>query len=311
MRGSTKPIRTADSRLRIGIVVDAGPQIGYGHAVRCLRLASRLESVDFYPLSEACAQFLRTTGSQFAIRSLQSPFPPVVVTDLRETHGITAEIQRQGALHISIHDLGLGQCCSHIAIDGSVVRLFPFQKVRTQTLFLGPSYMITRPPIPRRITEEFVFLTLGGGLSAEFAPKVREILNPLGLKVVTTHGFGRGGATPDEEITRAIATCRFAISTAGTSLYDLLASGVPTIAVSVDRLQQRTADAFHEMGAVLSAGLISRLSPQTIKGQIAEIVGNGALVERMVAAGRTLVDGKGLSRVVEILTNASKEMQYV
>jgi len=31
----------------------------------------------------------------------------------------------------------------------------------------------------------------------------------------------------------------------------------------------------------------------------------------MVSASKTLVDGKGLSRVAEILTNASKEIQYV
>src|SRR5438034_1363997 len=45
---------------RIGIVVDAGPSLGYGHAVRCLRLANALAddaAVIVYPLSEICRDF--------------------------------------------------------------------------------------------------------------------------------------------------------------------------------------------------------------------------------------------------------------
>ena len=305
MLGSIKP------GTRIGIVVDAGPRLGYGHAVRCLRLAERLSvfaSVAFYPLSEACSQFLKSVRPETDIRTPNSEFfPPVVITDLRETHGITAAIHRSGACHISIHDLGLGQCHSNIAIDGSVVQLFPFHKDKTQALFVGPSYMMTRPAVPRKPPQDFVFLTLGGGFSAELAPQIQEMLDPLGLKIVTTHGFGPGTATSDEEISKAMSCCRFAISTAGTSLYDLLGSGVPTIALSVDRLQLRTAEAFHELGAVLSAGLINRLSSKTLADHIQELVGNASVAQRMVAAGKKLVDGKGLSRVTEIIRAANKE----
>ena len=79
----------------------------------------------------------------------------------------------------------------------------------------------------------------------------------------------------------------------------------------------RTADAFHELGAALSAGLIERVSSRTLAEPVWEMLENDALVERMVAAGKTLVDGKGLTRVVDIvknasiLTDASKELQYV
>ena len=205
MYGTTKAMRHAEYGMRIGIVVDAGPRLGYGHAIRCLRLAGKLgefADVTFYPLSDACAQFIKSLAPRFAIRTTQDKFPAVVVTDLRETHGITAEIHRQGAMHISIHDLGLGQCRSNIAIDGSVVRLFPFHKDKEQTLFLGPSYAITREPVERTDLEDSVFLTLGGGLTADLAPQIYQMLSPFGLKVVSTHGFVPGGTTPDEEISR-------------------------------------------------------------------------------------------------------------
>ena len=105
----------------------------------------------------------------------------------------------------------------------------------------------------------------------------------------------------DEEFVRTMATCRFAIAGAGTTLYDLLASRVPTIAVAFDRLQLRTADAFHEQGAVLCAGLLERLSPSALKGHCREMLENKPLIQRLTEVGQKLVDGKGLSRVVEIV----------
>src|SRR5213078_65616 len=102
-----------------------------------------------------------------------------------------------------------------------------------------------------------------------------------GLTPITTRGFI--GSTPmsDDEFAQAMATCRFAISGSGVSLYDLLASGVPTIAVAFDRLQLRTADAFHEHGAVLSAGLVERLTSETLLHYGRGILEHQPLVQEM------------------------------
>src|SRR5207237_8227747 len=116
----------------IGIIVDAGPTLGYGHAVRCLRLAGVLideATVTFYPLSESCREFLLAANShgKFEIGKPQfenNALPGLVITDLREVHGISADIHRNGSCHISIHDLGLGQCRSAVVIDCSVTTVF-------------------------------------------------------------------------------------------------------------------------------------------------------------------------------------------
>lgn len=300
MNTSTK-FEGLDLEGQIGIVVDAGPQLGYGHAVRCVRLAralSRRHRVLFFPLSESCREFIEASG--FATTT-SSAFPPVVLTDLREAHGITASIRRQGSTHISIHDLGLAQCHSDVAIDGSITRLFPYAADKDRALFLGPQYMITRETVQRGNVKDTVLVTFGGGSTAQFAHKVSEELWRIGLTPMTTGGFI--GTTPmsDAEFAEAMTTCRFAISGSGITLYDLLASGVPTVAVAFDRIQLRTADAFHEHGAVLSAGLIQRLSPNTLARYCVEMLENRPLIQRLSQTGQTLVDGKGLSRVVEIV----------
>jgi UDP-2,4-diacetamido-2,4,6-trideoxy-beta-L-altropyranose hydrolase len=286
---------------QVGIVVDAGRQLGYGHAVRCLRLAkslSRRHSVVFYPLSDSCREFIESSGYTVAT---ESAFPPVVITDLREAHGITAAIHRQGAKHISIHDLGLAQCHSDIAIDGSITRLFPYGTDENRSLFLGPQYMITRDAVKREKPNDTILVTFGGGHTAAFAQKISEELWRVGLTPVTTRGFIGSDPMTEQEFAQAMATCRFAISGSGVTLYDLLASGVPTIAVAFDRLQLRTAEAFHEHGAVLNAGLMQRLSTNTLMRHCLEMIENRNFVQRLTQSSQALVDGKGLSRVVEIV----------
>jgi UDP-2,4-diacetamido-2,4,6-trideoxy-beta-L-altropyranose hydrolase len=299
-------MRMADGGCEIGIVVDAGPTLGYGHAVRCLRLARELGSeskVVFYPLSEYCETFLRealpTSEFRNPISGIGS-LPPVVITDLREAHTITQAIQRHGSRHISIRDLGLAQSPSDVAIDGAITRIFPYTPGKDRTLCLGPQYMITRKPVERKKTNDTVLITFGGGSTANFAYKISEDVRRIGLKPVATHGFIGSAGMADEEFNEAISKCLFAISGSGVSLYDLLASGVPTIAVAFDRLQLRTADAFHEHGAVLSAGLMERLTSGTLLHCCREMLENRSLVQQMTEAGRMLVDGKGLSRIVEI-----------
>jgi spore coat polysaccharide biosynthesis predicted glycosyltransferase SpsG len=295
--------------------VNAGPSIGFGHAVRCRRIAHAFKGeVAIYPTSEACRRFFEASGFNSEIQDWKSAtFPPIVITDLREAHPVLAAIRNQGSLHISIHDMGLAQCHSNVAIDGSVAHVVPYAPHSDQTLFLGPRYMITRP-VARAAAAEIentVLVTVGGGASADFARRIADQLQPLGIRVVTTTGFGsnlRRTPTPDSEIEHAMATCRFAISAAGTTLYDLLASGVPTIAVSVDRMQLRTAEEFQQLGATVSVGLLDRLSSNELLDRCRELLGNNSLVMEMVSAGRELVDGKGLSRVVDIVGNPGKEI---
>lgn len=301
----------------VGLVVDAGPHVGYGHAVRCLRLARALRgNVAVFPQSPECAAFFEREGLKDAGGSR---FPPMVVTDLREPHGISAKIRAQGSLHVSIHDLGLAQCSSDVAIDGSIVQLLPFSDSKHRAVFLGPDYTIARPPVDRTAARDTVLVTLGGGASAQTASRIVQDLEPLGLRTVCTGGFGMSatvGATQgpnfstltESALEEAMSRCLFAISASGTALYDLLASGIPTIAVALDPLQLRTADAFQEVGAALSAGLLDRLSPSALRARCHELLGNQSLTSRMIAAGRRVVDGKGLERVVGILDQLRRDL---
>ncbi|HET9129954.1 MAG TPA: hypothetical protein VFO86_03340, partial [Terriglobia bacterium] len=213
------PIQPLAERVRIGLAVNASPSLGFGHAVRCLRIARALKGqIAIYPVSEVCRRFFESAGFGAEVLDWKTDaLPSVMVTDLREAHPITHAIRSQGSMYISIHDMGLAQCPSNIAIDGSVAHVVPFAHHADQTLFLGPDYMITRPVARAAAAEieDTVLVTVGGGASAEFARRIANQLKPLGIRVITTAGFGaslRNTPTPESQIEHAMATCRFAIS---------------------------------------------------------------------------------------------------
>ena len=296
----------------VGFAVDAGPEVGYGHVVRCLRIAEGLMPdlrVSFYPLSLPCAQFLseREHRVQFDGR-----FPPITVSDLCREHPVTDAIRSQGCRHISIRDLGLAQCDSDVVIDGSITQIVPYATHPDRKMFVGPDYTVVDPRSPQRgETGDEIFLTLGGGIRSEYLNAVADALADRGFRICATQGFDRNfSSSPNpavrwirsrDEIQKAVSSCLLAITNAGISLYEMLAAGVPTIALSVDKRQLKTAIAFEERGAVRSAGEMSVLHPDEVVERAMEMRKTPSLMRHLTEAGRRLVDGQGLFRVREIV----------
>ena len=300
----------------MGFVVDAGPNVGYGHVVRCLRIADALKpdvAVAFYPLSESCERFLSDRGLE--TRS-DSEFPGLVVIDLSRDHAVTEVIEHQSCRHISVRDMGLAQCDSDVVIDPSIMNLVPYGVRAERKMFVGPDYTVVTPWRPeRRAEDNVVFVTLGGGVDRDYLGRLVEALANAGFQVDATEGFGRDSTTEperrwqgrvrwirnDDQIQRAVSRCLFAISNAGVSLYEMLAAGVPTIALSFDELQLQTAVSFRNHSAVESAGVMSELRPEEVVERANELHQDRPLMHRLAEAGRKLVDGKGLFRVTEIM----------
>src|SRR5678810_858503 len=68
------------SKHRIGLVVNAGPSLGYGHAVRCQRIAQVFRGeAAIFPISETCRRFFEAVGFGASIMDLKTEkFPPVM-----------------------------------------------------------------------------------------------------------------------------------------------------------------------------------------------------------------------------------------
>lgn len=306
---------------QVGFVVDAGPAIGYGHVVRSMRVAEQVREdggtdVCFFPLSNECGQFLAARGA--AVR-WDTDFPELMVSDLPEPHPLVDAIERHGCRHIGIRDLGLAQCDADVVIDGSITTVTPYESRPNRRLFTGPRYMVTSGGgVSRNPGTQVVFVTLGGGASAQYTPDVVTALASSGFEVYATIGFGGGfgaGSGPMPRVADVIwvmdqagiraATSRaaVAVSTSGVSLYELLAAGVPTIAVSVNPYQRQTSAAFQAEGAIQALGPIESLIPSEIVDSVRSLAHDEPRLRSLAANGRRLVDGRGLFRVSEIVRN--------
>ena len=299
--------------LEVGFVVDAGSEMGYGHAVRCLRVAARLGPdvhPVFFPLSQAAGRFFAERDAEVRC---DGEFPPLMISDLAEPNPFIDAVNRRGCRHISIRDLGLAQCEADVVIDGSITTIDPYLPIPDQQLFVGPEYMVIEPRQYRRWPEDDVaFVTLGGGSSSDYTPVLAEALVAAGFEVLATRGLGANSAPrtssghvrwveDDSEIVEAISRCSLAITTSGVSLYEMLAAGVPTIALSVDEYQLKTAETFQDNAAVESIGIIRDTDPKDVVECATRISREKSLMLRLIEQGRRLVDGKGLFRVTEIV----------
>lgn len=307
----------ADRAGRIGFVVDAGPEIGYGHVVRSMRIADRVRDdlraeVSFFPLSNACGRFLASRGE--TVRC-DTDFPALMVSDLPELHPFLDAVQSHGCRHVGIRDLGLAQGDANVLIDGSIATVTPYTERPQRRLFTGPRYMVTSTrSVSRNPGSRAAFVTLGGGTSSEYTPRIVSGLVAAGFEVYATPGFSGGfdGALPtpipgaiwvtDEAgIGAAMSRATVGIATAGVSLYEMLAGSVPTVALGVNDLQMRTATAFRDEGAIESLGRMDDVSIPDIVDCVQSLDGDDRRKRRLVERGRRLVDGRGLFRVAEIL----------
>jgi spore coat polysaccharide biosynthesis predicted glycosyltransferase SpsG len=186
------------------------------------------------------------------------------------------------------------------------IRYFP---LRRECWDLPP-----RTVAPRVTT---VLITFGGSDEKRMTPKVLEFLGdgrPGLAKIVV---FGKGFSHRDEirrvadgktqlltdpdgpSWRRAMIACDIAISAAGQTLYELLRSGLPTIAVQVIDNQADNVRGLTRAGAIGFAGLVE--DSLTLQNIAAFLAAWDAPEDRQALAdrGQALIDGRGCRRIVD------------
>lgn len=90
-----------------------------------------------------------------------------------------------------------------------------------------------------------------------------------------------------------------AITTAGNTLFDLAAIGIPAIALSTRERQMVTARFFSEQGYCYDAGSTEQEVRANLAKIIPEIIDNPEVLSAKARQGKNTVDGNGISRVAE------------
>ena len=101
--------------------------------------------------------------------------------------------------------------------------------------------------------------------------------------------------------------CDFAISAAGTTLYELCALGIPTISFTFADNQMIMAETFHETGAIPYMGDLRESSSicDKIYHHLENIINHPNLLQSQQQKMQYIVDGNGSIKIAEALINLS------
>lgn len=326
---------------RVLFRVAAGPRLGYGHLIRCSRLAESLGVTWHLSLRGGgeAARVARRLGARLergtATRLGSSPWDAWVVDDPNAAAGEpwVRAAHRAGLLVASIHDLGLGARGADIVIDGTMGaprRRWPGGRWHT-----GPRHMILDRRVrdlasreARSPRERQVLVALGGGprlsalwrLAAELVKVAsgRRLVVAPGMRAVSERWrerfcrLGVGLADPDSFLDQ-LRRSELAVLGGGVSLYEASALGTPAVAVAVVAAQLPTVRAFARTGLAVAGGRLQDPGGRPAAARVARLVGqllmNPARRRSLSRAGRTVIDGAGADRVAAVLRDALAERQ--
>lgn len=194
------------------------------------------------------------------------------------------------------------------------------------TTYLGTDYVLLRRDIrnfagldpPWRDIPERALITMGGSDMANLTPTVVQAFDGHDIRVDTIVGPGysenqekeiRDAATKvsaDVQVTRnpddlpeRMLRADFAVATASSTTYELLALGTPIVSIPIVDHQEPIATVLRERGI---AKVLKRGSSEAAFRRAIEEYATDATIRRERRdRGRTLVDGQGTERVADIL----------
>lgn len=191
---------------------------------------------------------------------------------------------------------------------------------------LGPKYVLLRREIREKAAEnppwreqpKQAIITMGGSDIGGLTPMVVRAFDGCELRVDAIVGPGcseelernvrrvaadsaadiRVSRNPDNFV-HLMSQADFAVSTASTTIYELLALGTPIVSIPVVDNQEKNAAALQTRD---TATVVQRdASEETFRSAIREYITDAELRRKRQVQGRELVDGKGVERIAKIL----------
>lgn len=95
-----------------------------------------------------------------------------------------------------------------------------------------------------------------------------------------------------------MAEADIAISSAGTTLWELCCVGLPTVTLEIADNQRHSAEALAQAGVTVNLGWYESVTPELVRETVGPLISDRSARETMSRAGQELVDGTGVERVV-------------
>jgi UDP-2,4-diacetamido-2,4,6-trideoxy-beta-L-altropyranose hydrolase len=254
----------------------------------------------------------------------------IIVDSYRIGHDYLNRLRQAGLYVVAVDDLArIPFPCQMVINNGLHAKSLPYLSTWRDTCFLlGPEYTLlsqefwTAKPRITRETVRSILITLGGADSRNLMPELLAGLDTIPGDYVVTATVGpfftnkthvKKAASSShhpvnlipspESVFRLMADADLAISAGGHTLYELAATGTPTLAIQVADNQKEHLNALAEKGIVRTVGTAGK--PSLLKNvwkELSALMHSADARRKMSAAGQGTVDGKGALRAAnEIL----------
>jgi UDP-2,4-diacetamido-2,4,6-trideoxy-beta-L-altropyranose hydrolase len=240
-----------------------------------------------------------------------------------------------GLYVVAIDDLALFPFpCQLVVNGGAQARQLPYTSSSDDTRFLlGPKYALLSREYWRgnkrslHKTVRKILITMGGSDAHRLTPRLLNALDELHGKFAVTAIVGPLYQNPAEvegvaehchrpsrilvnpkSIRNSLLSADIAISAGGQTLYELAATGTPTVAIQVADNQKDSLRALTAKGVNVAAA--SAADPQLIekvKNSVTKLISDYETRCTMSGSGQRLVDGKGALRTAKVILGRKRK----
>jgi len=229
---------------------------------------------------------------------------------------------------VTIHDFAPFAFPSDIVINGNVYApKLDYKSTHGNMQFLlGTDYTLMREEfqdLPKReVNEEVenILVTVGGSDLLNLTPKIIKALDELDEEPHIDIVIGSAFKNIDEIITevrnsnleinlhfnvrkmsKLMLKGDLAISSGGSTLYELAVTGTPAITLLQADNQILVAEAMEEAGVIINLGFGNEASIELLRNNIYKLFNNFKFRRQLIRKGQTIVNGQGVIRCVEII----------
>lgn len=320
--------------MKIVFVADGNNKIGMGHVFRSLNLAKKLsnnghivifltsEQTSHKIISKTNTCIISTNFNNIKTKQYFKKFSPdlIILDKLKESKKNLLFLKSLGPI-LAIDYCGKYQQLIKIGIN----ILYPksgFQK----TLFSNFNYAILNKQFlkyrPKKIKEEVksIIILQGGADTYCYTHKIIDSLNTVDFKfkihVVIGPSFNcwtklnksinksKKSIILYQNVEKMVSLMKksdVAITAGGNTLLELAFLGIPSIIVCAEKFEVETASLMQKSGYGKNLGFGGDISNYHISSNLNKIINNFELRKKMNISGPKIIDGKGASRIIDII----------
>jgi len=324
-------------RLKVVLRVDGDNKIGLGHLYRTINLAKELRKKKFQVIfltrsnmaKKIIPKFfkivmLNNNSKNSQKNIIQNLHADIVIIDKLYEDSFIIKILNKNSKHlIGIDYTGKNK---HLIKNG-INMLYPKSGIKDKNSYLGLKYAILNnsfkkiksTPISKDVKK---LLVLQGGADTPcFTPEIIDSLNSIEENVKITVVLGssfkcwkklkssvQNSKKPlkilhgVKSMAPLMAKHDLVISGGGMTLLELTSLGIPSIIICGAKFENETAESLSKKGFGINIGYSKKLSKRKITKAVRELMYNYNLRKNMNKIGKTLVDGNGTERIVNIIS---------